>query len=213
MREFSKRLLGWYERNGRHDLPWRKTRDPWLTLLAAALLRKTTGEQVAAVYSDVAKKYGTPKEMAAARASDISKLIHPLGLASRAPSLKRLASEIVSRHSGRVPSAMSDLLELPLVGRYAASEVLSVAYRRGEPALDRNMIRIIQRVFSAKSAKKRAHADEMMWEFAKKLVPDGRPREYNYAIMDFAHLVCKARRPLCRACLMRDICDYGRTVA
>jgi A/G-specific adenine glycosylase len=106
---------------------------------------------------------------------------------------------------------MRELLELPLVGRYAASEVLSVAYGRDEPAMDRNMIRVLQRVYSAKSLKKRPHTDDAMWGFAKEAVPKGRSREYNYAVMDFAHSVCKARRPLCGTCTMKDICEYARS--
>jgi A/G-specific adenine glycosylase len=190
-------------------LPWRRTRDPWLTLIAPVLLRKTTGKQVAAVYEEFAKRYSSPAALARAPASEVADLIGALGLSKRATQMKKLASEIVEVHGGSVPATLEQLEQLPLVGRYAASEVLSVAYGRDEPAMDRNMIRILQRVFSAKSYRKRPHTDKKMWDFARSAVPEGRSREYNYAIMDFAHSVCRARQPLCETCLMNDICDYG----
>jgi A/G-specific adenine glycosylase len=210
--EFVDRLLDWFAQNGRHNLPWRQTRDPWLTLLAPVLLRKTTGQQVALVYTDFVSSYPNPEALGRATEAEVEAIIHPLGIEHhRATGMIALAKDIVKNHSGSVPSELDELKNLPLIGDYSAREVLCAAFGQDEAMMDRNMIRIMQRVFSLSSSKKRPHTDPRMWELANSILPKGRAREYNYAIMDFAHSVCKASNPLCPMCPMNDICDYARS--
>jgi A/G-specific adenine glycosylase len=212
--EFRKRLLAWFKKNGRKDIPWRKTRDAWPTLLASVLLRKTARGQVEKVYRSFAARFPNPEALARSSPIEVEHALQPLGMEHRrAEGLVNLGKQLVDSFKGSVPSTARELEDLPMVGPYTAREVLCIAFGQDEPMLDRNMIRIIQRVFSFKSTKRRPHTDPELWAQAKELIPEGRGREFNYAIMDFAHDVCKARQPLCRACLMRDICDYGRTVA
>ena len=208
---FRFKIIEWYKKYGDKHLPWRKTRDPWAILVAAFLLRKTTTSQVVKIYRKFLKKYPTPKTLLSASEKEVRELIRPLGIEhQRAKHLKELAEYIEKRLGGKIPCVKDKLKELPGVGDYIASEVLLGSCDMPEPLLDRNMIRVIERVFGVKSAKKRPHTDPKMWSFAKMLVPKDpeKAKAFNYGILDFARKVCTARNPRCSNCPIRDICNY-----
>lgn len=209
--EFQKRIIKWYSEHGDRDIPWRNTGNPWLVLIAAILLKKTTTLQVLKIYRKFAEKYPDPRTVLGASEDEIVELIKPLGMEyRRAELLVRLADSIVRRFGGLVPCERSALEELPGVGDYTASEVLLVACNKPEPLLDRNMIRVIGRVFGVSSPKKRPHTDKMLWEFARALVPKdpADAKAFNYGVLDLARKVCTARKPKCRLCPIREICSY-----
>ena len=208
---FRERILKWYKEYGDRHLPWRNTSSAWAILVAAFLLRKTTTKQVVKVYKEFIRKYPTPKALISASEDEVKELIRPLGIEhQRAKHLRELAQYIEERFGGEIPCNKEKLKELPGVGDYIASEVLLGACSKPEPLLDRNMIRIIERVFGVKSAKKRPHTDQKLWAFAKMLVPKDldKAKAFNYGVLDFARKICTARNPKCSVCPITDICNY-----
>ena len=211
MEEFRKRIIDWYGLHGDIHLPWRSARSGWEVLVASFLLRKTTTKQVAEVYEEFIQRYPGPQAMLKASEEEVRELIKPLGIEhQRSKHLTALAREIVRRFGGQVPCDKESLKELPGVGDYIASEVLLVACNQPEPLLDRNMIRVLERVLGVKSSKKRPHTDKALWRFAKTIVPaePGQARKFNYGVLDFARKICTARSPKCPACPLRDICFF-----
>ncbi|MEM4640469.1 MAG: hypothetical protein QXT93_11400 [Thermofilum sp.] len=208
---FRQRIIEWYRLFGDRNLPWRVTDDPWAVLVAAFMLRKTTTEQVLKVYGEFIKRYPTPQSLMDADVRELEELIRPLGIEhKRARHLIELAEHIVRRFGGTIPCSREKLLELPGIGDYIASEVLLATCYQPEPLLDRNMIRVLERVFGIRSSKPRPHTDPVLWNFAKLLVPKSplEARHFNYGVLDFARKVCKARSPLCGECPLTSICDY-----
>lgn len=213
---FRRRIIEWYRLFGDRGLPWRVTGDPWAVLVAAFMLRKTTAKQVLKVYEEFIKKYPTPQSLMNADVRELEELIRPLGIErKRARHFVELAKHIVKRFGGVIPCSREKLLELPGVGNYVASEVLLATCHQPEPLLDRNMIRVLERVFGVKSLKPRPHTDLALWSFAKLLVPKDplEARDFNYGVLDFARKVCRARDPLCEECKLTSICDYFSSVA
>ena len=211
IREFQKRVIDWYINYGDSHIPWRNTNNPWFVLVAAILLRKTAVAQVLKIYPVFIEKYPDPFAMARSSKEEIRELIRPLGMEhQRAELFIKLAKALIERFQGRVPCSFEELKELPGVGDYAASEVLLVACERPAPLLDRNMIRIIERVFGIRSVKRRKHTDPEMWAFAKRLVPKEpkKAKLFNYGVLDFARKICIARNPRCGKCPIKDICCY-----
>ncbi len=205
------RIIRWYNESGDKNLPWRNTDDPWAILIAAFFLRKTTTAQVVKVYEKFLRKYPKPEDLLSADISEIRELIRPLGIEhQRAIHIKKIAEHIKSEFGGKIPCTRNELKKLPGVGDYIAAEVLLGACNKPEPLLDRNMIRIIERVFGIKSQKKRPHIDPKMWTFAKMLVPEN-PKEakaFNYGILDLARKICTAKNPRCDKCPIKDLCVY-----
>lgn len=172
------------------------------------MLQKTDSKKVIQVYPSVIKKYPTPQHLVEANLRRLRKEIHLLGISDRARRLKATAKTILSLHNGKVPSDRKQLLNLLGVGDYIANAVLCFAFNEDVPLLDTNVIRVIKRVFSVESNKKRARTDKELWRFAGSLVPQGKAVDYNRSILDFAAIICTARNPNCKICPISKTCDY-----
>ncbi len=209
--EFRKRIIEWYETYGNKNLPWRRAKNGWAVLVAAFLLRKTTIKQVVKIYEELLRRFPTPQALLSASEEDVKSIIRPLGIEhQRTKHLIELARVLVQRFGGMVPCDRKDLDELPGVGDYIASEVLLRICGQPEPLLDRNMIRVVERVFGVRSARKKPHTDPMMWSFARMLVPKDLDlaEKFNFGVLDFARKICTAEMPHCNACSIRDLCGY-----
>lgn len=206
--EFVSRLLTW--RCLTHpNYPWRETSDPYEILVAELFLRKTTRRQVKRIYTQFFMKYPNVRALSKADINAIRNVIKPLGMEFiRASALKKIADIIIHKHGGKIPRSRERLLELPHIGPYIANAVMCFAYDKDYALLDTNVVRVITRVFSYKSLKKRPRDDNRMWEFVHTLAPPGRTRDFNLAILDFAASICLPRSPKCRSCPLTDICDH-----
>ena len=206
--KFAELLLGWWKSNKR-NFPWRRTNDPYIVLISEMLLRKTTAKQVNAIFEKFLAKFPNVKMLAQGRVEEIEEIIKPLGMEhKRATLLKKLSNELL-KSEGVVPASQDELLKLPGVGRYSANAVLCFAYGKDAPLVDVNAIRVFQRVFSFKSQKRRIKDDTAFWEFVAETIPKGKAREFNLAVIDFAHEICRSKKPKCTVCPLRVICRFA----
>lgn len=207
---FQRAMISYWQLHGRHTLPWRSTRDPWHILLAEVLLRKTTSGQAAAVYH---KLVGfSPAQIAALEIDALAEILKPLGIHHvRAEQIQRIASAVVGAVAADLASE-SFLRSLPGIGQYIVNSVLCCAFGMPLPAMDTNMIRVMERVFSWRSLRSRAREDRALWTRAGVLVPHDKPREFNWGVLDFASAVCTYRKPKCSICPINSICDYYQTL-
>jgi A/G-specific adenine glycosylase len=207
--EFASRLLMWYVHN-KADFPWRRTTDPYKILISEILLRKTTRNQVNHIFNHFFAEFPTVEVLASAAEKFIEEVITPLGMEhKRASALKKLAKTIVDNQGGKIPSEREQLTGLPHVGPYTANAVMCLAYGQDYPLLDTNVVRVITRVFSFKSSKKRPRDDPRMWHFVSSLLPLGKAKDFNLAILDIAASICHPKNPDCQICPLVGICDYG----
>lgn len=207
IKAFREKAVNYYHKEGRHHLPWRETSDPWNILLAEMLLRKTTAEQVKPVYMRLSQL--EPQEIRDISKEALEEILHPLGIYKERARLLKLVGKKIATEGRENLSDWDFLINLPGVGPYAASMVLSTAFGKSKPGLDSNMIRVLQRVFSIESTKARARTDHELWKAAEEIVPDQEPSAYNWGVMDLASAVCKPKKPLCSECPMFSVCDYA----
>lgn len=207
IKEFQTAVLSWYKKNGRH-LPWRGTNDPYKIMVAEFLLQKTDVKKVQVVYKEFIFRWPTAQLLFKEEVSSISKIILPLDLRYKATRLKSTANAVVKKFGGKIPETKEKLLELPGVGRYIASAIECFAYNKPKAILDTNIIRIFDRVLGVHSEKNRPRDDVHLWDIAQALVPYRHAREYNWALLDFGALVCKSREPLCRECVLQNMCMF-----
>lgn len=208
--QFQENLLNWFVEFQR-DFPWRRTSNPFYVLLAEKLLQQTVARQtVIDAYSKLITDYPDPFRLSQAKIQDIEDIIRPLGFLYRAKELRSLAQELVDRHNGQIPTKLADLLALTGVGDYAARAVLSFAFKQDVPIVDTNVARLLHRVFGindplpANPARKK-----FLINLAQEMLPLGKAREYNLAILDLCALVCKPQNPQCNQCPVRKLCIYG----
>jgi A/G-specific adenine glycosylase len=199
---FAEKILVWYKKNRRDHLPWRKTRDPYKILIAEMMLRKTTSKQVAKLFDRFLEKYPS-------RVSEIEAEITPLGMEhKRALRLKQCAQIIVERYAGEVPKSKDALLSMPGIGDYIANAVLCLAEDKNVALLDTNVIRVLQRFFGITSTKARARTDKALWKAYQQMIPEGKARDFNLAVLDFAAIICTSKNPKHKICPVNDACQY-----
>lgn len=206
---FSKRLLFWHLHNKKEYL-WRNTSDPYKILISEILLHKTDSKKVEKVYPRFIEKFPTLHHLYQAELEEIDNLIKGIGLFYRGQRLKKIAEQIINQCKGDIPGNKEELMSLYGVGEYISNAVLCFAFKKRVPIVDTNVIRIYERVFNMKSSKSRPRTDKEIWGFAEKMLPKENYVEYNYALIDFASDICRAKKTLCDICPVNDICEYKR---
>lgn len=207
--DFQSDLLTWFSSCGRR-FPWRKTKNPYKVLVAEKLLQQTRAtEQVLLAYNTLISKYPKPFLLAKANLRDIKRIIKPLGLSFRARHLRQMSKELIEKHNGKVPKNYEELLKLTGVGEYCARAVLSFAYRQDYAVIDTNVGRFLFRLFNLqKKFPANPSRKKYLVELAESILPDGKSREFNLAILDLCALICKPQKPDCANCPVQKYCRY-----
>lgn len=208
---FQKQLLEWYAQNGR-KFPWRrKGLTHYKYVIAEVLLQRTKAETVAKFYPLFIKEYPNWKSLANANVKRIEEYLKPIGLyKQRSVRLKNLATEMVKRN-GRLPKEREDLESIPFMGQYIANAVELVIFNLPSPLVDVNMARVLERVFGPRKMADIRY-DPYLQNLSFKIVNLENAKEMNWAILDFAASVCKARNPEHTKCPMKNKCFYYRTL-
>ena len=195
-------LLRWWECE-RRDLPWRRTRDPWLVLVSEVMLQQTQVERVLPYFEAFAERWPTPQRCAQAALSDVLVAWQGLGYPRRGRNLWQSAAVIASRHGGEVPADLDSLLALPGVGPYTARAVQAFAFGMDTGVVDTNVGRILARWMGSRLGAAQAQ------RIADECVPPGESWAWNQAMMDLGARVCTKRDPSCGECPVRRWCVWA----
>lgn len=187
-------LADWYLRHGRHDLPWRRTRDRWHVLVSEVMLQQTQVARVAAVWDAFIRRFPTPEAMARAGAGEVIRAWDRLGYPRRARRLWEAAT-VVAAHGWP-----DDLTRLPGVGPYTAGAVAAETDNADVPAVDANIRRVVERHGGGRLGDRAA--EQASVRIAAPLV--GRDRLLS--LMDLGALVCRPRAPRCDECPLGESC-------
>ncbi len=213
-------LANWFL-SARRDLPWRSgyhaapgkppigqpCRDPWVALMAEAMLQQTQVSRVIEYLARFAARFPTPASMSAAPEAQVLAMWSGLGYYRRAKNLKRCADEITQHHGGHVPSSLDALLKLPGLGRYTAGALASIVFGHSEPIVDGNVARVLLRI-GGKPLDPAAKATiALLWAQARQLADaSDSPGLVNEAIMELGALVCTPKAPRCTQCPLASHC-------
>src|SRR5438552_5075966 len=176
-------------------------------LVATILSAQSTDQRVNMVTPALFKKYRDARTLSRATPAALEPLIHSTGFfRAKAKSLIGMAEALVDQHGGQVPAKMDDLVALPGVGRKTANVVLGHAL--GVPGLpvDRHVLRVANRIGIAESDK----PEVVEQQLCGALPPERWTRTSDTLILH-GRRICKPK-PLCDQCVVRDDCDYYRTV-
>ena len=210
-----RRALGrWYRTNGRHNLPWRLTRDPYAVLVSEVMLQQTQVERVRPRYEAWLERWPTAASLAEAPAAAVIREWSGLGYNRRAVNLQRAAREALARF-GRIPLDEAKLASLPGVGPYTAAAVACFAGGHRTAALDTNVARVVARALLGEPAARAPYGPELR-EAATAWLPARGARDHQLAVMDLGAMVCKASAPACEVCPLARGCAWlaaGRPAA
>jgi A/G-specific adenine glycosylase len=200
-------IIKWASSEGR-DFPWRRAdAETYQKIVVEVLLQRTTATAVGGLYEQFFARFPTWRSLAEAETSELEKLLRPIGLwRRRATSLIGLA-QFATTHSGLFPKDPRRHASIPAVGQYVSNAILMFQHGRATPLLDVNMARVIERVVQPRRLADIRY-DPWLQAAARWLVRGTNAEAANWAVLDFAALICKARAPLCARCPAKSFCAY-----
>ncbi|WP_096391556.1 HhH-GPD family protein [Halopenitus persicus] len=200
-------LIEWYEADHR-EFPWRKTEDPYAILVSEVMSQQTQLDRVRPAFEAFLEEWPTAADLAAADRSDVVGFwsSHSLGYNNRAKYLHEAARQVREEYDGEFPRTPQELQELMGVGPYTANAVASFAFNAGDAVVDTNVERVLYRAFDVPDS------DDAFEDVASALLPEGRSRVWNNAMMELGGVAC-GTTPRCdeAGCPWREWCSAYET--
>jgi endonuclease-3 len=173
-------------------------------LVATILSAQCTDERVNQVTPALFRRYPSAADYAVADVQELEQRIRPTGFfRNKARSLTRLGQALVENHAGQVPDAMASLVRLPGVGRKTANVLLGSWFGKPAITVDTHVTRVAARLELTR------HEDpDKIERDLQALLPRREWTFFSHALIWHGRQVCRARRPLCERCDIREDCPY-----
>ncbi|MER2183918.1 MAG: endonuclease III [Clostridia bacterium] len=179
--------------------------NPYEMLVATMLSAQCTDKQVNKVTPAVFSRYPDPVSMADAKEEDLYPMVKSCGFKSKAGNIIAACRKIRDENGGVVPDSMEALTALPGVGRKTANVVLYNAYGIPAFAVDTHVFRVSNRIGLC-----RAETVEETERQMTKLIPREKWGTAHHWLIWHGRRICKAQRPLCEECGLKEICESAR---
>ena len=172
-------------------------------LMAVVLSAQSTDKRVNTVTPIIFKRYSTLKELKEADLRDLEDIIRPVGsFRKKASYIKDIATILVDEFNGIVPRDRDILMKFPGVGRKTINVFLSEYYNEPAIAVDTHVERISKRLGIASKNDDVLKVEKKLMKFFKK---EEWGRRHLQLVL-FGRYHCKAIKPECRDCRLKDIC-------
>ena len=182
--------------------------NPYEMLVATVLSAQCTDKQVNKVTPAVFARYPDASAMAGAAVEDLYPMVKSCGFKSKAGNIIAACRMIRDEHGGEVPDTMEELTKLPGVGRKTANVVLSNAFGIPAFAVDTHVFRVSNRLGLCK-----ADTVEETERQMTRLIPREKWGQAHHWLIWHGRRVCKAQRPLCDECGLKEFCPYAKKPA
>ena len=172
--------------------------------VAVVLSAQCTDERVNRVTGQLFKKYRTLDDYIRAPEGELEEDIRPTGFyRNKARSLKSIARELKERFAGHVPDDIDTLATVKGIGRKSANMIVGLAYGKPAMIVDTHMIRVSGRIgLTTQKDPEKIEKD------LEALVREAAWTVFSLLMILHGRYVCKARKPECPRCLLREDCDY-----
>lgn len=177
---------------------------PFELLIAVVLSAQATDKSVNLATAKLFRVANTPEQVLALGEAGLESYIKTIGLyRTKAKNVIALCRQLIERHGGEVPRTRAELEALPGVGRKTANVVLNTAF--GEPtiAVDTHIFRVANRINLAPGKDVLEVERKLL-----RLVPAEFRQDAHHWLILHGRYVCKARKPECGRCIIRDLCEY-----
>jgi endonuclease-3 len=151
----------------------------------------------------------TPEKMLALGEAKVRDYIKTIGLyRNKAKNVIALCEKLIADHGGVVPADRDSLVELPGVGRKTANVVLNIAFGQPTMAVDTHIFRLGNRTGMASGKNVEQVEDKLV-----KRIPKQWMLHAHHWLILHGRYVCKARKPECPDCFVRDLCRFKAKTA
>jgi endonuclease III len=173
-------------------------------LVAVLLSAHTTDKSVNVATAKLFPVANTPEKMVALGEFKLKKYIQNLGLYNaKAANLIKTCAILIKQHHSCVPHSREALEALPGVGRKTANVVLNIAFDEPTVAVDTHLFRVANRTKIACGKTPLAVEEKLL-----KVIPQEVLRIAAHLLVLHGRYVCRARKPLCAQCVIRDLCEF-----
>jgi endonuclease-3 len=173
-------------------------------LVAVVLSAQATDASVNLATGDLFQQVRTPEQMLALGEARLKDRIKTIGLFNtKAKNVVALSQALVERHGGKVPADRDALEALPGVGRKTANVVMNCAFGAETFAVDTHVFRVANRTGLA-PGKTPLEVEAKL----DRLTPAPYRRHAHHWLILHGRYVCKARKPECWRCVVRDLCRF-----
>jgi endonuclease-3 len=205
LKERYSKTIGYF----RINMPAPKTEleyiDPFGLIVAVILSAQCTDKRVNIITPPLLKKFPDARSMAKAEPPEIFEFIKSCSYPNnKAKHLAGMARMLVNEFNGIVPSEPSELQRLPGVGRKTANVVASVVYRKPVMAVDTHVFRVASRIGLIRNAKTPLNAELQL----TRNIPENLIYEAHHWLIMHGRYTCKARKPLCSQCGLKEFCRF-----
>ncbi len=206
MERFADRLLAWWDRYGRKDLPWQQDIAPYRVWISEIMLQQTQVKTVIPYFKRFMVSFPNVVALADAELDDVLHHWSGLGYYARARNLHKAACVVRDEHDGTFPTDFDAVTELPGIGRSTAGAILSLACGQRHAILDGNVKRVLARHQAIAGWPGKTAVAKALWETADAFTPRKRVGDYTQAIMDLGATLCTRSSPDCQRCPVAADC-------
>ena len=173
-------------------------------LVAVVLSAQSTDKAVNLATKELFALAPDPQSLVDLGLPRLKESIKTIGLYNnKARNLMEMSNQILERHNGEVPDTMEQLTALPGVGRKTANVILNTAFHKPVIAVDTHIFRVANRTRIATGK----NVDQVE-ENLTKVVPKEFLLDAHHWLILHGRYTCTARKPLCKACIINDLCEY-----
>lgn len=179
-------------------------RSPYELIVAVILSAQCTDKRVNLVTPRLFEEAPTVEALAEIPTERLEQLIHSCGFYhTKALHLKQMARDVVDKFGGQIPSELEELQTLSGVGRKTANVVYAVGFGGQAIAVDTHVFRVSNRL-GIVSANNVLDTEKQLMQ----AIPREQWADSHHYILLHGRYVCKAHRPLCDNCSVKQLCDY-----
>ncbi|MBN2808782.1 MAG: endonuclease III [Deltaproteobacteria bacterium] len=180
--------------------------NPLELLVAVILSAQCTDVRVNLVTPALFARYPEVKALAEASLSELEEAIRSTGFfRHKAKNIQLCAQALLSRHAGRIPSSLAEMVKLPGVGRKTANVVLAELYGVPGVVVDTHVKRLSCLLGLTESEDPVKIEQDLM-----KVVPQAAWNLFSHLLIYHGRNLCPARRPACEECPLIKLCPHGR---
>ena len=178
--------------------------NPFTLLVAVVLSAQATDAGVNKATPALFAVADTPEKMAALGEQGLLPYVRTIGLFNtKAKNVIALSRQLLEQHGGEVPRTREELQALPGVGRKTANVVLNVVFGQPTIAVDTHVARVSNRLGLTTAPRPDAIEADL-----EAIIPQRYLMHAHHLLILHGRYVCKARRPDCPLCPVREQCEY-----
>ncbi len=176
---------------------------PFHLLLAVILSAQCTDKRINMVTPALFERFPGPEDLAAASEEEVYGYIKSVTFPNnKTKSLVKAARVLVEEFSGEMPSDIDSLMKLPGVGRKTANVMLSVIWNKAAMAVDTHVFRVSNRIGLTDRSPNPLATEKTLIKY----IPEDLVAKAHHWLILHGRYVCKARRPDCHECAVREYC-------